>query len=920
MIFKNLLRIMLSLVLIATSSVAYAQDGENDQTTDPQPTEAKEVKLANGAGTISWANFVKAINNPTSVKGSVPETDPSVVAWKAAQTDSIDAEKALGAAKTALEPFATETKNAKKDYDDAEAQLATWNSQMTEYNNTLTTLTGEATELAAEIEEAKIKLDQAQADYDAVGTTTTTPIITIEPWLDEVYKKAQAYQAAYNAYIKKPSNNASITIWYILQSIGKNRYALYLSFDQPDVVPESAQDESSEEPVTWKSTTTMSAFENVMWPDGNNSLNITIVEVYLGKNKEGQYNYPVDKDPNATYEGLYTITSSFNDVDLIFNSVVNDLKSLTQTSGYYTTTNKTETTYNDPDNKLLNALNAAKKAWNDLRTKRNGVTSKMAEVRGSMTTTQGKIDGYTKVPEGAAEGALSQQAQLKKDWDDAVEKQKPYDEAVATAEANLATAKSKAAAALAAIDQAKSANGIQNYKDVTLVSDITVTEPIIATYEGTIDGGNFIITNNIPSNAERTTIFNRFTGSLYSAAINGTFAGSTSGASFDNVAYNAGATFRFYDESGAQKLPETSSFAELGFAARNLFGVNWEEGKLVKLDATTKVYDITVYETPTTSTQYYVTKNGTTLTDSKNETVTTIKENIFTESATSDLDGIDNVYYKSGANYVSKNIKITDKENFYCPAEIKINAGSYTRALKASYNAVCLPFELTADMSESIAYICEYDSEEGGKFWFTSVEGAIAPNTPALLVGKGGVEPFTLNIAGKTLMPTPPAQKVEGGTGNDNSRSYGTFKKMGRDEILGASQGYRIYGLTGEKFQAAGDKASFPAFRMAIASANVSREGEAAPRRIGIRDEQGREITIGGGESAIEDVEAAASGLSIKGGVGELIITSEANYGKVDVYALDGRLAAVANVTEGTTSVSLQSGLYIVMGKKVIVK
>ena len=93
---------------------------------------------------------------------------------------------------------------------------------------------------------------------------------------------------------------------------------------------------------------------------------------------------------------------------------------------------------------------------------------------------------------------------------------------------------------------------------------------------------------------------------------------------------------------------------------------------------------------------------------------------------------------------------------------------------------------------------------------------------------------------------------------------------------------------------------------------------QAAPRGIGIVDEKGVEIT--GDLSGIGSVNADASSLTIAGGQGEIIITSDADYGKVEIYAVDGKLAAVANVIVGTTTVDVQKGLYIVMGKKVLVK
>ena len=297
----------------------------------------------------------------------------------------------------------------------------------------------------------------------------------------------------------------------------------------------------------------------------------------------------------------------------------------------------------------------------------------------------------------------------------------------------------------------------------------------------------------------------------------------------------------------------------------------------------------------------------------------TLGANVFVEAKrTIDTDIPNVIYPDANSNLVCDNVVITDREAFFCPKEIKAKNLSYTREFKAGNNTVCLPFALSKELNSSISYICTYDSEEDGTFWFTSKATGVAANTPVLLVTK---EACSLDLTDVNIPVgiTPDDQKVKG-SGANGSLSYGVFKLTARDEILGAANGEKVYGLSGDKFQPATQSANFPSFRMVLCSATKANAASAAPRQIRVRDEQGREINIGGGTSAIEEVSADAPAFSVKGGVGEIIIISESNYGKVEVYALDGRVAAIADVTEGTTSVNVQHGLYIVMGKKVIVK
>ncbi|MDE7407926.1 MAG: hypothetical protein K2M76_05845, partial [Muribaculaceae bacterium] len=70
----------------------------------------------------------------------------------------------------------------------------------------------------------------------------------------------------------------------------------------------------------------------------------------------------------------------------------------------------------------------------------------------------------------------------------------------------------------------------------------------------------------------------------------------------------------------------------------------------------------------------------------------------------------------------------------------------------------------------------------------------------------------------------------------------------------------------------------------------------------------------------IDNVELEGAMLDVVGAQGEIIITTEADYGKVEIYTVNGSVATVANVMAGTTTVNVPSGIYIVMGKKVMVK
>lgn len=462
-----------------------------------------------------------------------------------------------------------------------------------------------------------------------------------------------------------------------------------------------------------------------------------------------------------------------------------------------------------------------------------------------------------------------------------------------------------------------------NYQEVHLTADVVANTAITKTYSGTIWGNNHVITLDGP-----TYIFSqRFNGELVNAAVNGAFASSTSGATFENVAYWPGgnAVGKYYNTDGTPT--EYKTIDKLGYAVRGTFGVNFAGNKLAFLADDTKVYYVTVNNSTESNVPKYVTINEGAFVTTGGVDVT-IPVNHFAFCADEDIAGKNapaNVYYGTAGNYTCDNATvIADKvgnevPEFYAPVNMNVKSVTITRSFKKGYNSVCLPFEFSKSDADGISALCTYDSETSEKFFFQIQEDAIPANTPFLMITNKEVK-VTEPIKDVTIKATPAKMYVsfEGLTPDD--LSFGTFNKLNATNFLDGAQGsYKIYGLNGDKFQAAGTNATFSAFRMAIRSELVASQQEAdqAPRRIALLDSRG--IEIGSGLEGIEGVESGSS-LDIATGVGEIIFTSEADYGKVEVYSIDGRVVAVADVMAGTSSVNVAKGVYIVMGKKVMVK
>ena len=620
-----------------------------------------------------------------------------------------------------------------------------------------------------------------------------------------------------------------------------------------------------------------------------NGKKVDNVYIDCGKNEAGEYNY-------KGADGRLVVTYGAS-LATLANNAATALQALTKDEDYTTFANQADRT------KYETELDNLTKDINNLTTSIKNYTETLIDREdGSKSTDQQYYKSLYESAKKAKEAADADVTAKKED--------------VSAKEADVVTKKSKLDAAQKAYDDAVAAgktNALENYKTVTLIGDVTANTAI-KDYNGTIHGEGHVITLG----EGVTSLFGTFRGTMGNAAVNGRIFQAQNGSSFTNVAYWAGNAGAFYDE-GSSRTNVNGSLGELGFVARDYFGVDFDNNALAGLTDNSKVYGITVYE-PNSSVHHYVQtrENGKFYTESKTELV--IPENRFAKSETLDLkgQGYTNLIFSDGT---CEEAVIKDRKIFYCPEDITAAKVTFDRQFTAGNNAVCLPFELNYNLNSNIQALCKYDKETSVKFWFKKVESPIFANTPVLLVAK---EAFTLdNLTDIAIKKTDSSQIVmDDGDTEDPSKAYGLFKTAGREEFQGgASEAHKVYGLKPDgKFSPASDKATFPAFRMVLYSNLAQESGElAAPRRIGILDEKGVEITDDL-TTGVESVSSETSGLSVAAGSGEIIITSDADYGRVAVYTLDGRVATVAEVMAGTTTVGIESGLYIVMGKKVLVK
>lgn len=845
-------------------------------------------------------------------------------------------------------------------------QLESYKVDQTNYQSQLSTANTKLTSL-------NVSLNQINDSIADLKYTEKTDVRkTYVSWLETNYDAAQSYLEAW----EKISDNDDVTIelYYKITTVTLTIWPynkvtnLQISFVKPADI------------TGWdKATTTVNFYYALLNKSGEGEnvtytpITFNTIKIYLGENLK-------DKDDNAVTNTIEVKPSSTNPDVYPLNVIpdaVSKLQSLMNNTDYYSTTTSTERKYEDA--KLKGELDQRKIAVNksigetnqtiaEYTAKLNGGTYDKKQydgVNNQINETQGAIDVYknTRLPAlekkvKELEDNLEKNIKEDKDYEEANtaltnaqtavdDAQKAVDNAqsaltkanelVKTTEAAYTAAKEATESAESDLQNEANRLAQANYATIKLTNDVTVEASVNNSYSGTIDAQGHIITNNAAN-----PIFNGgFKGQLSNAAVNGTFANSTAGSIIDNVVVWTGSQGRIYDEEG--KPTPYTTLGAVGFAARDRYGIDFATKNLVTKADNTTVYQFTVNDLVSgkkvDKTNYIVIKEGKYYTGATTEL--SIPTNFFAKSTTNDVENLNltNIYYTADdGTYKCNNVVIKDGSSFYCPEQITTSNISYNRVLKAGYNSVCLPFALNAEkLPAGVKSACKYDQEENGKFWFTKVSSSVPANEPALIVTSAQGE-FDFSQGGDvTLEATQLNQFAFGGTFANEpgaSKSLGTYKRVNAEEFLGASNANYIYYLSNQDGKAvfmqaiaSGEKqAYFGAFRMGIASTDsyIDTQRLQAPgempgvRQFGIRDEFGNDIT----NDVITGVEgvSAPTDFSVIAGQGEIIFNSDSNYGKVEIFSLDGRVAAVADVLEGTTSVNVVKGIYIVMGKKVMVK
>lgn len=826
--------------------------------------EAQEVTLKDGKTKLSWAAFANAVNNPSQIKGSASQE----------AIDALDGAKAnLKAAQNVAKTKADDLTAAKNALQVKEDSLTMWQNQISTYSGLLSGYNSKLTTYQAELATLNTQLSTYSSDLTEEEKNYT---MELPASLKKIIANAREFSTLYSA------GETGGKVFYKKSASGFGGKSVTLTLAFTEAAPET---------TGWTETNTIGLYE-YLGIDTESVMKVNKLEVYLGS------------DYNAVMGSNVCTVSSYQGVtEYVVQLAVNEITNLNLQESL-----KTKTYKNPSEIERLKGL------INDLKTEKipaannliSSVTGNVNKVNNLIEATTAKINAYI-AP--VAPKTTSVQNEMKadvqakqalKDEADAVvaEKQKAVDDA------QTAHDKSIADSAAAALD---------NYKTVQLNADITVAAAdLVGNFDGVIIGNGHVITLG----ESAASVFNNFSGTLSNVAVNGKFAASVAGAKFSNVAAwnSVGA---YYNEAGA-KTDNIGTLSQLGYLVRDNFKADVANNKIVAMstEGVSPVYKLTVYNINSTPIVYVQESNGALL---KDGAAYDIPANTFAKSETRDLKGVANIFFDDNT---CESVVISDKNDFYCPVDLVAAKVSYNRNFAAGKQAVCLPFELTASTfgSDNVEYICRYDKEDEARFWFKKIGGAIPAYTPTLIHAKGA---FTMAyITNVTIKATPASQITEDeGDVTDPSKGYGMLKKATRDEFNGVEYGYSIFGLTTSgTFKRAADGVALPALRLVVSSKYGPNTVNGGPAKSLGTDEKGIGILEEDGTTAIEDVAANVAAVTVVGGQNEIIFTAEADYTKVGVYSIDGRLAATADIKAGTTSVNVPTGLYVVMGKKVLVK
>ncbi len=451
----------------------------------------------------------------------------------------------------------------------------------------------------------------------------------------------------------------------------------------------------------------------------------------------------------------------------------------------------------------------------------------------------------------------------------------------------------------------------KKYKKIVIVGSFE-TSAYVENFGGTISGNGYTITEQ-----NGNALIGELTGSVDKLCVKNAKIANENNGSYIKCAVISGGITGYIENTGVSY----SSLPELAAAMPDAFGVDMTNvnATLLPVSQNYKVYKVSYWALTSKDvqqTKYLNVRNGglvgtTKPTLSSNEFL--VIESANTNSAITEK----NVIEKGSEGYICNDCYITDAKEFYAPVTFVASNLTYTRSFSTDvWSSLVLPFSLNTTVlnNKGVSRVNEFGSFEGGNVTFiaaseieaykpyiikTTTSGAIFSNISNVRVTKSGSTNLT---------------KL-----GSNGYFYGNLGSRRTVPTLSNNGMYRVYGFNKNNQMARGSEtAYFDAFRCYLIAKESEFTSSSANSKVRVQflDKYG-DVVEDEAATAIDAV--TSSNMSVVGGNSEIIVNSDKEQ-SVSVYTTGGKLLKVADIAEGETVISVNPGMYIVNGKKVIVK
>lgn len=473
---------------------------------------------------------------------------------------------------------------------------------------------------------------------------------------------------------------------------------------------------------------------------------------------------------------------------------------------------------------------------------------------------------------------------------------------------------------------------VSSIKTLKLTSDLHFNAGQVQ--EWTLPAGYTINGNFCTIEGQGAALLVKNEGKIIDLVVSTGLIATTNTGSITNSIDRASGEYRTYRDVDGKITEGLKDLSEAAYILRNKYGFNFASNKIGQLDGVNKIYSAQ-YASPASKklTPYKVNLTGNDVVTANNTTLSTTNTVVYIENTDASTD-LENVAVRlssptqDGYEYECQQTKLTDASDseFYIPLPFISQALTYNRAFDQAYATVCLPFALTATEKEAlgIQYLHQFGGVTDKGFNFTWLD-EVEANKPCLVKFKENGDKTVLSRTYKgelNFEATPDANALTDGKG-----FYGVYKKQTVGNLMNSHVGDVLYAIQitdgAAKFvrlTADNDEdmetlkaMTFDQFRgfVSVPSTDV----DAPEYKMILLDEDGNDLEIA------TDVKTVSADKKFKAvGGNSAIEVSTDNACDVKVYSVNGTLVKSAHVEAGTTSLSVQAGVYVVNGVKVIVK